>query len=217
LNFKTPKGTVCGNATAYITLPQGVSVTEVTDSEGNVKLINIPSSVSTASGKKYPLRVERVTWRGYDALRAPVEKEITGTTTYSILADNIVTLNVRVLGARGQGLPYASVRAEPVPPVVADESGLASIELPRRKYTVTAMYKGKAGSISVDVTDPTKFVFDATVPLDVYIELFGYAMSAGEFALSIVLGIIVVFIVAFIVHEYIVWRRKRIAAAVVKA
>jgi putative flippase GtrA len=35
-------------------------------------------------------------------------------------------------------------------------------------------------------------------------------MSAGEFALSIVLGMIV----TFIVHEYIVWRRKRIAAVV---
>jgi hypothetical protein len=64
LNFKTPKGTVCGNATAYIRLPQGVSVTEVTDSEGNVKLINVPSSVSTVSGSKYPLRVEKayVAW-----------------------------------------------------------------------------------------------------------------------------------------------------------
>jgi hypothetical protein len=49
--------------------------------------------------------------------------------------------------------------------------------------------------------------------LDVWIELFGYAMSAGEFALSILLSVIVM----FIVHEYIVWRRKRIAAAVVKA
>jgi hypothetical protein len=42
-------------------------------------------------------------------------------------------------------------------------------------------------------------------------------MSAGEFALSILLSVIVVLVVAFIVHEYIVWRRKRIAAAVVKA
>jgi len=217
LNLKTPRGTVCGNATAYIKLPQGVSITEVTDSEGNIKLINIPSSVSTASGKKYPLRVEKTTWRGYDALRVPVEKEITSTTTYYIVADNIVALNVRVLGARGQGLPYASVYAEPVLTVVADESGFVSVELPRRVYTVTATYKGKTASIKADVTDPAKFVFDATVTLDVYIELFGYAMSAGEFALSIVLGIIVVFIVAFIVHEYIVWRRKRIAAAVVKA
>jgi hypothetical protein len=217
LNLKTPRGTVCGNATAYIKLPQGVSITEVTDSEGNIKLINIPSSVSTVSGKKYPLRVEKATWRGYDALRVPVEKEITSTTTYYIVADNIVALNVRVIGARGQGLPYASVYAEPVLTVVADESGFVSVELPRRVYTVTATYKGKTASISVDVTDPAKFVFDATVTLDVWIELFGYAMSAGEFALSIVLGIIVVFIVAFIVHEYIVWRRKRIAAAVVKA
>jgi hypothetical protein len=217
LNFKTPKGTVCGNATAYIRLPQGVSVTEVTDSEGNVKLINVPSSVSTVSGSKYPLRVEKATWHGYDALTAAVEKDITGTTTYYILADNIVALNVRVLGARGQGLPYASVSIQPILTAVADESGLASVELPRRTYTVTATYKGKTGSVSVDLTDRTKVVFDTTVTLDVWIELFGYAMSAGEFALSILLSVIVVLVVAFIVHEYIVWRRKRIAAAVVKA
>jgi len=85
------------------------------------------------------------------------------------------------------------------------------VELPRKTYTAT--YKGETASISVGVTDPAKFVFDATVTLDVWIELFGYSMSAGEFALSIVLGMIVM----FIVHECIVWRRKRIAAAVVKA
>jgi hypothetical protein len=217
LNFRTPKGTICSGATAYIKLPQNVTVAEGTDSEGNIKLINVPSSVSTMSGKKYSLKVERATWHGYDALTAAVEKEITGTTTYYILADNIVALNVRVVGAKGQGLSYASVTLEPILTVVADGSGQASVELPRRTYRVTATYKGKTSSVSVDLTDRTKVVFDATVTLDVWIELFGYAMSAGEFALSALLSVITVPIVAFPVHRYIAWRRRRIGTALLKA
>ncbi|MCX8205385.1 MAG: carboxypeptidase-like regulatory domain-containing protein, partial [Candidatus Nezhaarchaeota archaeon] len=209
LNFKTPKGTVCANATATITWPQGVKTTEVTDSLGNVLLINVPVG---------RLSIDKLVWRGFDSIVKPIPKDITSTTTYYVIADNIVALNVRVIGARGQGLPYASVTVEKAPlslTTTTDEGGFVPVELPRAVYTVSALYKGKSGSVTADLTKPG-VEFSATVTLDVWLELFGYAMSAGEFALSIVLLIIVAFIIAFIVHEYVVWRRKRIAVAVVK-
>ncbi|MEM4700500.1 MAG: hypothetical protein QXT74_06135, partial [Candidatus Nezhaarchaeales archaeon] len=209
LNFKTPRGTACANATATVKWPQGVVTTEVSDLNGNVALVNVPVGKLTVMG---------LTWRGFSAIIAPKEMDIASTTTYYLMADNIVTLNLRVLGARGQGLPYAAVAVERVLSTVADESGLAVVELPRLSYTVSAMYKGKSASKTIDLTKlaPGVTEYSDKIELDVWMELFGYAMSAGEFALSIVLLIIVAFIIAFIVHEYVVWRRKRIAAAVVK-
>jgi len=212
--FRTPRGTLLNNATVYATLPQGITVTASTDAEGKLTLINIPVGTLT---------LERVTWRGWDAIMAAKSFTVEATKTYDVIADNIVTLTVKVVGTRDQGLPYASVsvysNGKHIITRIADESGLASIELPREKYRVAAAYKGKSSEKTVDLTTlPAEVVEKAeTVKLDVYIELFGYAMSASEFVLSIVLAVIIVLVVAFIVHEYIVWRRKRIAAAVVRA
>ena len=210
LNFKTPRGTVCDNAEATIVWPQGVTTVESSDANGNVELINVPTGTLT---------IQSLTWHGWDAITASIEKTIQATTTYYITADNIVTLNIKVVGARGQGLPYASVVIEDIATLTADESGVAWYELPRIPVTVRADYRGKTAEITVDLSElaATTYETTATVQLDVFIELFGYAMSASEFALAVILTIIIVLVVAFIIHEYIVWRRKRIAAAVVRA
>ncbi|RLE92940.1 MAG: hypothetical protein DRJ46_00240 [Thermoprotei archaeon] len=215
LVFRTPRGTTLDNATAYITLPQGVSMAASTDAEGKLTLINIPIGTLT---------LERVTWRGWDAIMAAKSFTVEATKTYDVVADNIVTLTVKVVGTRDQGLSMATVFIKSVEGVTlqtltADESGVAVTELPRAKFVVEAIYKGKTASTTVDLTElaPTEFEKTVKLTLDVFVEIMGVPMSASELALWIVLSIILVLVIAFIIHEYIVWRRKRIAAAVVRA
>ena len=51
--------------------------------------------------------------------------------------------------------------------------------------------------------------------LDIFIEIAGWSMSSMEFTGIIAFIILLVVVLFLLFHEYSVWRRKRLAAAIV--
>jgi len=80
--------------------------------------------------------------------------------------------------------------------------------VPYDTYTVHTDYKGFTSDASTTVNSA------APAPVrmanSVFIELFGQAMTFATFVLWIIVVVIVVLVLAIVIHEYHVWRRKRL-------
>jgi len=122
---------------------------------------------------------------------------------------NLHRLTVRVIGAQGQALEGATVKVTKGAVEVTrltDKDGKAEIELPDASYNIEVTYGqfGKTDSVSM-TADTLK-----TVNLDVFIEFLGVGMSMAQFLLFIVMIIIIVIVLAIVIHEYHIYRRKRL-------
>ncbi|MBO3798544.1 MAG: carboxypeptidase regulatory-like domain-containing protein, partial [Candidatus Brockarchaeota archaeon] len=122
---------------------------------------------------------------------------------------NLHVLTVRVIGAQGQALEGATVRVTKGAIEVTrltDKDGKAQIELPDASYNIEVTYGQFSKTDSVTMTADTLKTFN----LDVFIEFLGVGMSMAQFLLFIVMIIIIVIVLAIVIHEYHIYRRKRL-------
>ncbi|MEM2929978.1 MAG: carboxypeptidase-like regulatory domain-containing protein [Thermoproteota archaeon] len=122
---------------------------------------------------------------------------------------NLHVLTVRVIGAQGQALEGATVKVTKGAVEVTrltDKDGKAEIELPDASYNIDVSYGQFAKSDSVSLTTDTL----KTVNLDVFIEFLGVGMSMAQFLLFIVMIIVIVLVLAIVIHEYHIYRRKKL-------
>ena len=170
----------------------------VTDATGAVTASRIPAGTYDVDA----------TWLG-TKLELP-QLSVSSSAPQSLTAGNVFLLAVRVKGTQGQALEGASVRVskagEEVATRMTDKSGMASVELPAGSYSVEVKY-GEWGA-SRDVNLNRNVIEELGV--DVFIEIFGVGMSMAQFLLLIVMVIIIVLVLAIVIHEYHIYRRKRL-------
>ncbi|MEM2299503.1 MAG: carboxypeptidase-like regulatory domain-containing protein, partial [Thermofilaceae archaeon] len=205
ITLSTPFNTPMAGASVTATKEDGTTLTLTADAQGRITVPEAPL------GKVKEVTV--TTWNGM-----PINfkaTDVTGTVTVG----NIGRLIVTVVGARGQGLEGARVSISGAGVTIVgttDSAGKFTVELPAGSYTVTAEKGGRTARIEpVDVTRGQ--TAEATLKVDVFMTLAGWEMSFSEFVgllLLIALLAIVLFIIA---HEYAVWRRRRLARAIVPA
>ncbi|MEM0328717.1 MAG: carboxypeptidase-like regulatory domain-containing protein, partial [Thermoproteota archaeon] len=131
---------------------------------------------------------------------------VVGSQTYTLVARNIATVTVQVLGAQNQGLPGATVKIGPITGVTTGD-GTFVTEIPYGTYTITASYKGvnadpRTEEISGDTT--------VTLRTGTFIELFGQSLTFASFVLWIIAVIVIVLILIIAAQEYNIYRRKKL-------
>jgi len=180
----------------------------MTGADGKVVASQVPGKYTEAGTTAYPVTAM---WLGVDVSPGPVV--VTASRTYILTASNIATLTVQVVGAQGQGLNAAQVDIKnsagtTVFSGVANEQGVASVEVPYGTYSIHTEYKGFSSdqSTTVNSANPSP----VSMASSVFIEIFGQAMTFATFVLWIIVIIIVVLVLAIVIHEYHVWRRKRL-------
>ena len=194
-----------GTPLAYTPVEVAGIGTLETDSDGTIYLKQLIEGT-------YHLTVTE--WKGitYTPAILDTSVEISASRTYTVEVTNAGRLVVKVVGGTKQGLPGAEVAVMKDSVVVArgvtGADGTWSVMLPSATYTVTVDYKGFTGEKSASVpTNGGEVVVELST--DVFIELFGVAMTFSQFILWIVVAIIIILVLAIIIHEYHVWRRKR--------
>jgi len=128
---------------------------------------------------------------------------------------NLYDLNVRVIGAQGQGLPLATVFVRKDGSVVqtlnADENGIATAtQLIAGDYEVLADYKGFTGSVQVPSSDLVS-QRTITVQLAAYAEVLGMTLTFWTFMALMATIVVLVVAIAILIVEYSHWRRRTIA------
>jgi len=179
----------------------------MTGADGKVVAPQVPSK-HTETDAAYPVTAM---WLGIDVSPGPVT--ITSSRTYILTATNVATLTVQAVGAQGQGLSAAQVDIKnsagtTVFSGVTNEQGIVNVEVPYDTYTVAVDYKGFTSTTTstVDSAAPTP----TKIATNVFVEIFGQAMTFATFVLWIIVIVIVVLVLAIVIHEYHVWRRKRL-------
>jgi hypothetical protein len=204
ITLTTPFNTPMAGATATVTKLDGTTLTLTADSQGRIVVPEAPL------GK---VDVTITSWNGM-----PVNYKATGVTAGTVTAANIGKLVVTVVGARGQGLEGARVSVSGAGVTIVgttDPAGKFAVELPAGSYTVTAEKGGRTASASVSVSGGQ--TAEQTLKVDIFMTIAGWEMSFSEF-IGLLLLIAVLTIVLFIIaHEYAVWRRRRLARAIVPA
>jgi hypothetical protein len=169
-----------------------------TSATGEVLVSQIPSGTYAVSAE----------WLG-TALNVP-SLVVTTNGAVTLTPSNVHRLTVVVRGAQGQALEGATVRVTKGETVeitkLTDKDGKAEIELPDASYDIATSYGQFTGSSSVSLT-ADKIV---TVNLDVFLEFLGVGMSMAQFLLFIVMIIVIVIVLAIVLHEYHIYRRKRL-------
>jgi len=194
LRLVTRKGTPLAGVEVKV---EGEPVGATTGLTGEVLVTQIPAGTYSVSAR----------WLDTD-LALPSLK-VTASGIVTLTPTNVYTLTVRVLGAQGQAIEGATVRVTKGAVELTrltDKDGKAEIELPGASYNVEVTYGNFRATESVTLTTDTV----KTVNLDVFIELFGVGMTMAQFLLLIVMIIIIVIVLAVVVHEYHIYRRKRL-------
>jgi hypothetical protein len=204
ITLTTPFNTPMAGATATVTKLDGTTMTLTADSQGRITVPEAPL------GK---VDVTITSWNGM-----PINYKATGVTAGTVTAANIGKLVVTVVGARGQGLEGARVSISGTGVTIVgttDSAGKFAAELPAGTYTVTAEKGGRTASASVSVSGGQ--TAEQTLKVDIFMTIAGWEMSFSEF-IGLLLLIAVMTIVLFVIaHEYAVWRRRRLARAIVPA
>lgn len=121
-----------------------------------------------------------------------------------VLAQNTAPLTVQVVGAQGQSLSAAMVEIRnsagtEVYSGLTDDRGIARVEVAYDSYSIYVDYKGFTSIASATVNSPAGT--EQIIEVDVYVELFGYAMTFATFAILIVILIVLVLIIAYVLYR----------------
>ncbi|RLF22358.1 MAG: hypothetical protein DRM97_05745, partial [Thermoprotei archaeon] len=189
-----------------ITLPTGEEVTFTTNEAGETPVIAfVPVGRAT---------VVVDTWKNVKIGKTVATVDITASKTYEVEFKDVGVLKVAVLGERGQGLAPASVEiyldTTLVEKGTTDEAGVYVTVLPADKtYRIKVSYKGlekeETATVAAGVT-PT----EVRVSLPVYYVFFGRPLTATEFWGMIAAIIIIVILIVIGLHEYSLWRKRRL-------
>ena len=202
---KTPFDTPMAGASVKLANPGFPAPIETTvASDGSVAVEDVPLGT---------LEVTVESWRGL-----PIDFKKTATVAEPVvIVEKIGMLKVRVVGARGQGLGGAEVvvtrAGETVWSGTTAPDGTVSVELPEGSYSVKASYGGKEGEVSATITGAE--VTEAKIELPVFLEVAGWAMTLSDFVGLLLLIVLLVIVIVILLHEYAVWRRKRLAKVLV--
>lgn len=194
LELLTPKGQpIVG---ADVTL--GKAYLGKTDADGRVLATQVPAGRYGVSAR----------WLGSDLALHDVE--ITPRGEITITPSNVYTLTVIVRGAQGQALEGSSVVIfkddSEVIRRLTDEGGNVEVELPEGNYVLEVSFDSFSKRIPVSLTGDGL----VRVDLDVFVKLFGVGMTFSQFLLLILAMVIVALAVAIVLHEYHIYRRKKL-------
>ena len=208
----SPTGAPLSHATVtVVSEPTGERWSATLNGEGKTTLTDVV-------GGKLTITID--SWKNVEIKKTADTLTITKSGEYEVTFSGIGVLRVAVVGERGAGLGPATVEIRAANVVVekgiTDENGIYVTELPAGSYTVSVDFKGRTASGTVNVgEDGALSELELSVP--VYMVIAGYPLSYGEFV-GIIAGIIIaVIVITIALHEYSIWRRRRIARAVAPA
>ncbi len=174
------------------------------DANGEVSATQVPSGNYTVSAK----------WLDSDLVFQKIGVATDGEIT--LTPSNVHSLTIMVRGAQGQALKGAGVvimkDGFELTRILTDKGGNAEVELPDGEYTVEASYGQFLGVKKVSLTRNSFARFD----LDVFLEILGVGMTLSQTVLLILAIMILVIAIAIILHEYHVYRRKKLPQLFVK-
>ncbi|MCD6510854.1 MAG: carboxypeptidase regulatory-like domain-containing protein [Thermoprotei archaeon] len=208
----TPSGTPMTHAAVTITSePTGESWSATLNGEGK-------TTVTDVVGGRLTITID--SWKNVEIKKTADTLTITKSGEYELTFSGIGVLRVTVLGERGTGIGPSTVEIRMGNTVVekgiTDENGIYVTELPAGSYTVNVDFKGRTASGTVTVGEGGA-LSELSLSVPVYMVLAGYPLSYGEFV-GIIAGIIIaVIVITIALHEYSIWRRRRIARAVAPA
>ncbi|MGQ9514935.1 MAG: hypothetical protein ACUVTL_07815 [Thermoproteota archaeon] len=203
LQLITPKGNPIMNAEVWL----ADVLLGKTDANGKVYATQVPS-LYTPTHRSYPVKAK---WLGVDM--GIGEINVTHTGTYVFTAKNVATLTVQVIGAHRQGLSAANIEIKTsdgkiVYSGISNEQGIVGVEVPYGTYSISVNYKGFTNTALATVSTPEGTV--QIVSTDVFAEIFGMAMTFATFILWLISALIVVLILVIAIHEYHIYRRKKL-------
>ena len=130
----------------------------------------------------------------------------------TVVCDKIGKLRIKVVGVAGQGIGGAEINilynSKIVETGVSNEAGVYETYLPEGYYNIVVKYSGKEQSKDVIVSP--RVVNDVEVKFNVFIIIATIALSLEEFILLVIGIFALVVIIALIIYEYHLWRRRRL-------
>ncbi|MEM2487699.1 MAG: carboxypeptidase-like regulatory domain-containing protein [Thermoproteota archaeon] len=190
----TPKGNPVINADVYL---EDVYL-GITNWESRVLATQVPIGSYKLSAK----------WLGSNLILQRIN--VTTGNEIVITPSNVHSLTIMVRGVVGQALEGASVTifrdSVEIMRRVTDRGGNVEVELPDGEYVIEASFdQFQKRKLVVLKTDSFE-----RIDLDVFVKVLGVSMTLSQ-TLFLALGIImVILLLAVIIHEYHVYRRKRI-------
>ena len=183
-------------------------VTKKTDAAGKAYFEGVPLEKEGA-GISYDVVVKR---EGFVVFTGTETVSRARTTITEI--GELFTIRVRVVGAAGQGLPFAKVvikrAGAEIGTYTTDEGGF--LEVPKMAlsdYTVEAEWKGFRGSATISKED-LKAGRAVEISLPPYTEIAGVPLTFGALLALIIGFIILVIVIVILLSEYIRWRGRRL-------
>ncbi|MGQ9514790.1 MAG: carboxypeptidase-like regulatory domain-containing protein [Thermoproteota archaeon] len=148
-------------------------------------------------------------WHGEDISPDPLF--VTDSREYVMMAKNVGMLVIQVSGAMGQGLQGASIEVwrggERIFSGVTNSQGVASSILPYGEYVVRAIHNGLEATHLFYLESPTAI---AKLSLEEFVNLFGIGLTPITTIIFALLSITSILLLMVLVHEYIIWRRRRL-------
>jgi len=183
-------------------------VTKKTDAAGKAYFEGVPLEKEGA-GISYDVTVKR---EGFVVFTGTETVSRSRTTITEI--GELFTIRVRVVGAAGQGLPFAKVvikrAGAEIGTYTTDEGGFLEVrKVPLSDYTVEAEWKGFRGSATIS-KDDLKAGRAVEISLPPYTEIAGIPLTFGALLALIIGFIILVIVIVILLSEYVRWRGRRL-------
>ncbi len=200
LRLLSPRGRPVVNADVSL---EGVYLGK-TGANGEILATQVPTGSYAVSAK----------WLNSNLLLQKMDVTTNGEIT--ITPSNVHSLTVIVRGAQGQALEGAGVTivkdGVELVRMLTDKGGNAEVELPDGGYTIEVSFDQFLKKTQVSLTDDSLIRVD----LDVFIKILGVGMTFSQTLLLILAIIIVIIALGIMLHEYHVYRRKRLPQLFVK-
>jgi len=183
-------------------------VSKTTDADGKAFFEQVPLEKEGA-GISYDIVVKR---EGYTAFTG-AETVSRSKTSITVIGE-LFTLRVRVIGAAGQGLPFAKVVVKragaEIGTYTTDEGGFLELDkMALSDYDVEAEWKGFRGSATV-TKDDLKAGRAVEISLPPYTEIAGVPLTFATFLALIIGLVLLVIVLVVILSEYVRWRGRRL-------
>ncbi|MEM2332894.1 MAG: hypothetical protein QXF28_08300 [Nitrososphaerota archaeon] len=183
-------------------------VEKTTDADGKAYFEQVPLEAA-GKGISYDVSVVREGYTVFSGAQTVSRSK----TTITVIGE-LFSLKVRVVGAAGQGLPFAKVTVKragaEIGTYTTDAGGFLEItKLPLSDYSVEAEWKGFKGEAAATRDDLTAGRA-VEISLPPYMEIAGVPFTFAAF-LGLIIGLVILVIVLVIIlTEYARWRGRRL-------